>query len=617
MHETTSDRDFSVTDRLEIINFFRIRLCMLLHKSKPKRKFEDYYKDSQLKRTDWIPLFRFKKLHATARANIDTLAQLLRNQSFSTFSPSQVFAIDELLVAFRSNKSKLIVKYPDKPHTTGYLIYIMSALSQRCDLPIMFDVSPISSYSQTSLHYQVKQFAMRLTCAFPFLRNRVHLVTDSAFGSVDMVQLLKTMGVFMTTLLRKAYSKKVWDAMNYKMKGYSNGRMLYQTSMGMMYNLIIKKKELRILSSSFGKKVDNANRTPVSHSMMTQILELKEKLTVSNQKRDELLRTISTSGQTDSRSLARVLSSVSFSMKKLNRDDNKVLNQLNNATAAIAKSGKIEKVLRCIDINNNKYEVQLANGHLVTRTSNSMVGYNGHIIPPFLKFGSREHFTAHFRALDLAALKRVSAHLGFGRGLLVISYRQIDISKFTHFSNVLGYKKGKIVEKIVENTLRLKASQVEMLRYKLRWKLGKSYKAVTHTTSIPTLPNQTSVAPCQLISSFYCRNFNRVDRFNARWYSIKWVHVHKKKKPHMTWALVHAAIVNAWVAMCELKGPKIVRAKKVPPISIIDFIRSLHSDMCKYIVKKMNKHGSTGRKRSRSIASSSKRTPTRKTKRKK
>ena len=407
----------AMTNMLELINFFRIRLRMLLNKSPQKKKFEDYYKDSNIREKDWMPLHRFRILHSRSRADIDIMAKLLRQQTYRTFLPSQVFAIDELLVSFKSHKAKLIVVNMNKPHTKGYLIYIMSALSKRCGLPIMFDVAPITKHNQLSLHTQVKQFAQRLLLHFNTLRNRVHFVTDSAFGSVDIVQVLRTMGVFMTTSMKKSYNRKIWDVMSYNMKGYSNGRTLYNRSNGMVYNMIIHTKDLHVLSSSFEKKQRTLRRWPVSNSMITEILRLKEKLMDSYRERLRLLQLISSSQLQNSRSFTSILSSVSISTKKLNRDDNKLLNQLDRVTSSITTSGNIKKVLRCINMANNRYEVQLDNGQVKVVSSNELIGYNGHVIPAFLQFASREHLKAHFEMQSLATLKRISAHLGCGRGM--------------------------------------------------------------------------------------------------------------------------------------------------------------------------------------------------------
>ena len=163
----------------------------------------------------------------------------------------------------------------------------------------------------------------------------------------------------------------------------------------------------------------------------------------------------------------------------------------------------------------------------------------------------------------------------------------------------LGVKKEQLIGKIVENSLRLKANEVEMLQYRLKWKLGKTYKAISGIASVPRLKNSTSVAPCQMISSFYCQNFNRVDRFNAWWYSIKWPHRIQNKQQHTTWALIHASIINAWVAWCELFGPKVVRGECRPHITLIEYVERLHLCLSKYVSIEINKRQQRRKKRSR------------------
>ena len=141
--------------------------------------------------------------------------------------PCQIYTIDELLVGYKSRKSKLIVKYPRKPNPIGYLIYIMSNVSQRYKLPLAVDFCPIISLNETKFDFQINSFSSRLLKAYPTLKNRVHLVTDSAFGSVDLIQTLKCKGVFLTSSMKSSVSPMLWKCMLDGISGFNNGLTLY------------------------------------------------------------------------------------------------------------------------------------------------------------------------------------------------------------------------------------------------------------------------------------------------------------------------------------------------------------------------------------------------------
>ena len=145
----SSTTKYHKTNWLEIIHFFRVRLCILLFKSNSKKNISDYYNDNNLRRDDWLPLSRFKLLHGKSGCDLNKLTNQLRTCSMNLFYPSQIFSIDELLISFKSRRSKLIVNYPRKPHPIGYLVFVMSAKSERCQLPIAYDFSPIIKSNQT------------------------------------------------------------------------------------------------------------------------------------------------------------------------------------------------------------------------------------------------------------------------------------------------------------------------------------------------------------------------------------------------------------------------------------------------------------------------------------
>ena len=159
------------------------------------------------------------------------------------------------------------------------------------------------------------------------------------------------------------------------------------------------------------------------------------------------------------------------------------------------------------------------------------------------------------------------------------------------------FENKKIRGKIVEKYLALKSNEVNRLEYRLKCLLGKTYLTKPGVT---TTTNQNSDHPCQQISNFYCEHFNNVDRFNNYWYRIKWPHVIKNKDVHMTWSIIHLALVNSWVAYCEIKGPTVRRGKKMPPKTIVEFIADLLDDLNKWI-KRNKKENRRRRKRKQSI----------------
>ena len=68
---------------------------------------------------------------------------------------------------------------------------------------------------------------------------------------MDLIQELCRLGVFMTSSIKKSYNEKLWRIMQYKTKGFSSGRTLYNQQKGVMYNLIMHSKIWKIFSSSF------------------------------------------------------------------------------------------------------------------------------------------------------------------------------------------------------------------------------------------------------------------------------------------------------------------------------------------------------------------------------
>ena len=200
-HSNTTIKN-STMNTLEILLFLCVRLSIMCLNTNGKLMLEQYYNMVKLNLTQWLPMTRFKLLHARAQADVLQMAKLLRQRTTNILQPSQIYAIDELLVGFRSRKSKLVVKIPRKPNSVGYLIYIMSTVSRIYNLPYAIDCFPVVKDIHTKFDFQMNGFVDCLLASYPSLKNRVHLVTDSAFGTYTIIQTLKLNGIFMTSSMK-------------------------------------------------------------------------------------------------------------------------------------------------------------------------------------------------------------------------------------------------------------------------------------------------------------------------------------------------------------------------------------------------------------------------------
>ena len=159
-----------------------------------------------------------------------------------------------------------------------------------------------------------------------------------------------------------------------------------------------------------------AQLNQIEHLIHKKIKEIKSQLINLNSERSRILQIIPEKDQPTSQPLTNIISSISTSLKKLNKEENKKIKSLVQITSTLSNHEKIKIVLRCVDIKSNEYEVQFTNGNRTTLNSKMMINFNGHIDPAFLQFVEREHLESHFLQLDLDALNKVALHLGCGKG---------------------------------------------------------------------------------------------------------------------------------------------------------------------------------------------------------
>ena len=83
----------------------------------------------------------------------------------------------------------------------------------------------------------------------------------------------------------------------------------------------------------------------------------------------------------------------------------------------------------------------------------------------------------------------------------------------------------------------------------------------------------SNLTATKAISNFYRSHFNSVDLMDRFWYNIIWEHRTMDWRVHFSWALIHVAVINAWVSYCEIVGPKSKTKRK--PISLLSYIKAL------------------------------------------
>ena len=333
------------------------------------------------------------------------MAELLRQRTTNILHPSQIYAIDELLVGFRSRKSKLVVKIPRKPNSVGYLIYIMSTVSQIYNLPYAIDCFPVVKDIHTKFDFQMNGFVDCLLASYPSLKNRVHLVTDSAFGTYTIIQTQKLKGIFMTSSMKFQMNKKIWDVMRYSLSGYYSGRTLYWKRAVLMYNLIAYSKEMRLLSAGFSvldTKNQNAN---TFLKVKKEISKFQQKVTNFINNRTSLLHYLSSQPNKTSNSLRQRVSSVISSLKKINCADNKLFKTTLQKVDSVIWSVDIKKVEGISPNYPHQYSVILSNGERANVQAMQMINFNGHVHPALLNVVTREQLKQHFLDLDLDSLK--------------------------------------------------------------------------------------------------------------------------------------------------------------------------------------------------------------------
>ena len=137
--------------------------------------------------------------------------------------------------------------------------------------------------------------------------------------------------------------------------------------------------------------------------------------------------------------------------------------------------------------------------------------------------------------------------------------------------------------------MNMKSDRIQMLKKQINLKLSQP-RSIHQSRIHGYLEREKHRLPaCQQVSSFYCENFNIVDRFNSHWYHIKWPHSQKKDNVHATWALINVAIVNAWVAWCELQRTINHNKFNHNNESIVSFIQSLINDLGDYIERNVER----------------------------
>jgi hypothetical protein len=147
---------------------------------------------------------RFKALRSSfpTQKDLVKLIELLRNNWRNAVSPGSIVTFDETIFEFQpGSKSKEdaeknrdpipVVFIPSKPHPNGLLCYFFGVRMQNTLLPYMFDLEPHISFPQVS-----PQGAL-LNCINRWIYHyKSHIVADSAFGSLNVTNVIKDWGFF-------------------------------------------------------------------------------------------------------------------------------------------------------------------------------------------------------------------------------------------------------------------------------------------------------------------------------------------------------------------------------------------------------------------------------------
>ena len=401
------------TDEFELINFFRIRLIMTMKHSLQNSTIESYYNNDSIKKTNWIYLRRFRMLHSRVHGNIDQIMILLRKSFANCWRIGQVATVDELMVDYRSKKSNFIVNFPRKPHPTGYLIYFLSSLSNECHLPIVYDLSTLWFKKNHSFHTMVKNFAKNVLNSDPSLAGFFHIISDSAFGSIDLINELNLMKVKMTSSIRSSYDAKWWECMMFGVKGYMTGRTMYRTKHGMISNFVLTNKKHLLLTTSFGLKNLKSIKLKNHDLLTTQVANLKEEIKEHTSQLNQILQTLTTiTNQTHELKIIEMVNSSIQIQKKNNRKFNKTLNTISTNIESILHLETIKKVMARSTKTKGNYIVLTNSGIEKEVSSTSLINFEGKIEYPFLEFCGSEDLFYHFNKLSLQNMKIICSNLG-------------------------------------------------------------------------------------------------------------------------------------------------------------------------------------------------------------
>ena len=397
------------TTELEMINFFRIRLIMILKHSKENHTLEKYFENPSIDHSYWIRCRRFKILHARAQANINTLTSLLSESYSKQWKLGQVATIDELMVGWKSKKSD-IVKYNDsKPHPKGYLIYFMCARSVYCGKPIVIDLKPLIDRKNSSLYSLVMEFSDKVIKRNPEYKGFFHLISDSAFGSKDIIEELKLLGVCMTSSIKNSYERTLWDIIEYGIRGYMNGRTLYLTHNGMFANYLLSSRKHHVLSTSFILRRKAEKQKKKENLLKSEISKLTKKIIDHLRKLNDIKNNLNYNINDGSQSnqLRVELENALTSTRREIKDFNKRIVSISKEIKTINQLESAHNVIKRSSSNNRKFIVSLNDGKEKEVSIENLIGFDGEVSLSLLKVCEREDLIYRFNKLLLQQLKNI------------------------------------------------------------------------------------------------------------------------------------------------------------------------------------------------------------------